>query len=155
MNTILPDLQAALLCDDVRQENNGKFILIGLFDAIFAAQWPLRYPRLFVVTRWCSGTGSFTQRTRLLRPDQKNLVTEGRPIRFQMNDPETLVTNIEAFFNLEFLGAGAHWIEILLGDEMKVRFPLRIAAVPSGVPPAPPPHPPPFPPPHPPPAEST
>jgi len=138
MNTILPDLQAALLCDDVRQENNGKFILIGLFDAMFAPQWPLRYPRLFVVTRWCSGAGQFTQRTRFLRPDQKHLVTEGQPIRFQMNEPETLVTNIEVFFNLEFLGAGTHWIEILLDSEIKVRFPLRIATAPSGAPPMPP-----------------
>lgn len=139
MVPILPDLQAALLCDDVRQENNGKFILIGLFDAVFAPQWPLRYPRLFVVTRWCSGSGRFTQRTRLLRPDQKNVVMEGRPISFQMNEPETLVTNIEAFFNLEFLEAGTHWMEILLEDELKIRFPLRLAAVPAGAHPPPPP----------------
>ena len=132
MVSILPDLQTALLCDDVRQENNGKFILIGLFDAIFAPQWPLRYPRLFVVTRWCSGSGEFTQRTRLLRPDQKNLVTEGRPIRFKMNDPESLVTNIEAFFNLEFLEAGTHWMEIHLENELKIRFPLRLAPLPAG-----------------------
>jgi hypothetical protein len=135
MEPILPDLQAALLCDDVRQENNGKFILIGLFDAIFAQQWPLRYARLFVVTRWCSGSGQFTQRTRILRPDQKSIVAESRPIRFQMNAPEVLVTNIEGFFNLEFQGAGTHWIEVLLDDEMKIRFPLRLAAVPPGMPP--------------------
>jgi hypothetical protein len=135
MEPLLPDLQAALLCDDVRQENNGKFILIGLFDAIFAQQWPLRYARLFVVTRWCSGSGQFTQRTRILRPDQKTPVAESRPIRFQMNDPEVLVTNIEGFFNLEFQSAGTHWIEVLLGDEMKIRFPLRLAAVPPGAPP--------------------
>ena len=130
MDSIMPDLQAALLCDDVRQENNGKFILIGLFDAIFAQQWPLRYARLFVVTRWCSGSGQFTQRTRILRPDQKNLVVEGKPINFQMNGPEMLVTNIEGFFNLDFLTAGTHWIEVLLDGEMKIRFPLRLGLVP-------------------------
>jgi len=136
MDSIMPDLQAALLCDDVRQENNGKFMLIGLFDAIFAQQWPLRYARLFVVTRWCSGSGQFTQRTRILRPDQKNLVVEGKPINFQMNDPEMLVTNIEGFFNLDFLTAGTHWIEVLLDGEMKIRFPLRLGLVPPH--PAPP-----------------
>ena len=134
---ILPDLQAALLCDDVRQENNGKFILIGLFDTIFAPQWPLRYPRLFVVTRWCSGNGQFTQRTRFLRPDQKTPLVETRPITFRMNDPETLVTNIEAFFNLDFLGAGTHWIEVMIENQMKIRFPLRVAALPAQA--APPP----------------
>ena len=131
MVSLSPDLQSALLCDDVRQENNGKFIIIGIFDTIYAPQWPLRYHRLFVVTRWCSGNGQFTQRTRLLRPDQKTPVVETRPITFQMNDPETLVTNIEAFFNLDFLTAGTHWIEILLDQEMKIRFPLRVAAMPN------------------------
>jgi len=29
---MLPDLQSSLICDDVRQERNGKFMLIGLFD---------------------------------------------------------------------------------------------------------------------------
>ena len=139
MVSIPPDLQAALLCDDVRQENNGKFILIGLFDAIFAPQWPLRYPRLFIVTRWCSGSGQFTQRTRLLRPDQKTSVVTGQPIRFQLQGPEMLVTNIEVFFNLEFPAAGVYWVEVLLGDEMKIRFPLRLAPAPAGVPPAAPP----------------
>jgi hypothetical protein len=52
-----------------------------------------------------------------------------------MNDPEVLVTNIEGFFNLEFQSAGTHWIEVLLGDEMKIRFPLRLAAVPPSAPP--------------------
>jgi hypothetical protein len=131
MEPILPDLQAALLCDDVRQENNGKFILIGLFDTIMAPQWPLRYPRLFVVTRWCSGSGQFTQRTRFLRPDQKTSVVETRPITFKMDKPEILITNIEAFLNLEFLSAGTHWIEIMIENQMKIRFPLRVAALPS------------------------
>ena len=31
---LTPDLQSSLICDDVRQERNGKFILIGLFDMI-------------------------------------------------------------------------------------------------------------------------
>ncbi len=33
-NSMIPDLQSSLICDDVRQERNGKFMLIGLFDAI-------------------------------------------------------------------------------------------------------------------------
>ena len=31
---MIPDLQSSLLCDDVRQERTGKFILIGLFDSL-------------------------------------------------------------------------------------------------------------------------
>ena len=47
---MIPDLQSSLLCDDVRQERSGKFILIGLFDSLGSPQFPFRHPRLFLVT---------------------------------------------------------------------------------------------------------
>ena len=59
---MLPDLQSSLICDDVRQERNGKFMLIGLFDAIHAERLPVAFAKMCIVTRWCSGEGTFTQR---------------------------------------------------------------------------------------------
>jgi len=38
------DLQFSVLCDDVRREDNGKLILIGLFEVIGGAEYPLVYP---------------------------------------------------------------------------------------------------------------
>jgi hypothetical protein len=38
---MLPDLQSTLLCDDVRQERTGKFILIGLFDSLGSPTVPV------------------------------------------------------------------------------------------------------------------
>ena len=126
---MLPDLQAALLCDDVRQERNGKFILIGLFDSLGSATFPLRYPRVFLVTRWCSGEGEFQQRTRIIRPDMSSPVAQGKDIPVKLSTSEATATNVEVFMNLEFQEPGTHWIEIMLNGDMKIRFPLRVGKV--------------------------
>ncbi len=124
--TIPPDLQACLLCDDVRQERNGKFILIGLFDTIGTPQFPLVYPRLCIVSRWCSGEGNFFQHSVILAPDQRTKVIEGKPIPIRLPSPEATATNVEFFMNVAFKEEGTHWIEVLLNDDLKLRFPLRV-----------------------------
>jgi hypothetical protein len=134
---MLPDLQSTLLCDDVRQERTGKFILIGLFDSLGSPKFPFRHPRMFLVTRWCSGEGEFEQHTKILRPDMSSLVAEGRKIPVKLTNAEATATNVELFLNLEFHEAGTHWVEILLDGDLKIRFPLRVGKVkpPPGTPP--------------------
>ena len=126
---MIPDLQSSILCDDVRQERNGKFILIGLFDAIGAHTLPVRYPRLFMVTRWCSGQGEFTQRTRILAPDQSTIILEGKDIPVRLTSGEATATNVEVFVNVSFEKDGTYWIEILLDEDLKLRYPLRVNKV--------------------------
>jgi hypothetical protein len=132
VNGIIPDLQSAILCDDVRQERNGKFILIGLFDAIMVQAVPVRYPRLFMVTRWCSGEGEFRQRTRILKPDQQTVQVEGQLIPVRLQSAEATATNVELFLNVEFTESGTHWVEVLLDGDLKLRYPLRVNVMPSG-----------------------
>lgn len=122
---MIPDLQAALLCDDVRQERSGKFILIGLFDRIGTRQFPFRYPKLCFFTRWCSGEGEFTQQTRLLRPDE-SVMALGREIPVRLKNGQQSATNVEVFMNVEIQGEGMHWVEVLLDGDLKLRFPLTV-----------------------------
>ncbi len=124
-----PDLQFSLLCDDVRQERNGKFMLIGLFDAIGAPAYPMHHPRFFVVTRWCSGEGLFRQQTRILGPDQQHVVLQGREIETRLPTPEATATNVELLVNTEFGAPGTHWVEVLLDGDIKLRYPLRLNRV--------------------------
>lgn len=133
---MIPDLQSSLLCDDVRQERNGKFMLIGLFDAVGAPQFPLRYPRLFMVTRWCSGEGEFIQHSRILKPNQTDILIEGKEIPVRLQNPEASATNVEVFMNVSFEGPGTHWIEVLLNNDLKLRYPLRVNQVTQQQPPA-------------------
>lgn len=131
MEKLSPDLQSALLCDDVRQERNGKFMLIGLFDAIVLQNTPVRYPRLFMVTRWCSGQGEFNQRSRILKPDGTSVLVEGQTIPVRLPNTEATATNVEVFLNVEFHAAGTHWVEVLLDGDLKIRYPLRVGLAPK------------------------
>jgi hypothetical protein len=126
---MIPDLQSSILCDDVRQERNGKFILIGLFDAIAAPALPIVYPRLFMVTRWCSGEGNFTQQTRILNPDQNTVLIAGKDIPVRLQSAESTATNVEVFVNVSFEQVGTHWVEIVLDGDLKLRYPLRVNQV--------------------------
>ena len=127
--TMSPDLQSSLICDDVRQERSGKFILIGLFDAIALPRYPATFQRLCIVNRWCCGEGTFVQRSRLLAPDQIKTVAESKPVNVKLPDTQATATCIEFFLNVRFDAPGTYWIEIMLENQLKLRYPLRAAIV--------------------------
>src|SRR3990167_3771188 len=90
---IKPNLQFSVLCDDVRREDNGKFMLLGLFEAINAKKFPATHPTLFVVNRWCKGEGAFTQKIRIVN-------TKDGAIVFQTDDQGFELTDIDAHHTL-------------------------------------------------------
>lgn len=136
---MMPDLQSSLMCDDVRQERNGKFMLIGLFDALAVPTFPAVFHRLCMVNRWVCGIGTFTQQTRLIKPDGATVLAQGRPVTVTLRDAEANATCIEIFVNTRMECPGTYWVEILLENQLKLRYPLR--AMVSRKPPAGPPSP--------------
>ncbi len=123
---MIPDLQSSLICDDVRQEHNGKFMLIGLFDAIHTETFPTTFAKLCLVTRWCSGNGTFIQRSRIIHPDQLTVLVEGTDVQVTLPSTEAAATNVEVFVNVTFPEPGTYWVEILLEGDLKIRYPLRV-----------------------------
>ena len=126
---MIPDLQSSLLCDDVRQERNGKFILIGLFDAIGVPKYPAGFQRLCMVNRWCCGFGEFTQQSRLLKPDGVSVLVQGKPVPVKLPDSEATATCVEIFLNVKIEVPGTYWVEVLLDNELKLRYPLKAAQI--------------------------
>lgn len=124
-----PDLQSCLLCDDVRREHNGKFILIGLFDSLGVPNLPITYPRLCLTTRWCSGQGDFIQSSRILKPDRATPLVEGKQIPVRLKDELHTATNVEFFLNVKFEEAGVFWVEVNLDDRLKLSYPLRVTQI--------------------------
>ena len=122
---MIPDLQASLLCDDVRQERNGKFMLIGLFDALAVPAFPAVFQRICVVNRWCCGQGEFTQRSRILKEDGDTVLVEGKPVKVRLPDSTATATSVEFFLNVRFETEGTYWVEVLLEDDLKLRYPLK------------------------------
>jgi len=124
-----PDLQSSLLCDDVRQERNGKFILIGLFDMLGLPSFPALFQRLCVVNRWCCGEGDFRQRCRILQADSSTVLVEGQDVPIHLQNSEATATSIEFFMNVAFSREGTYWVEILLDGDIKLRYPLIVKKV--------------------------
>lgn len=123
---MIPDLQASLLCDDVRQERNGKFMLIGLFEGIVVNQLPGVFPKICVVNRWCSGNGQFTQHTRIFSDNGRTLVCEGQAIQIKLRDEHQTSTSVEVFLHLQFPEEGTYWVEVSLDNQLKLRYPLTV-----------------------------
>jgi hypothetical protein len=135
---ILPDLQASLLCEEVRQESNGNFFLIGVINLIRVPQLPVTAARLCVFNRWAAGIGQFTETVRVIAPDQTTVLRKAE-MKFELRDAAVQATNVMVFGQLEFKTAGTYFIEVLVDDVMKIRYPVPvILAPPPGQNPPPP-----------------
>ena len=132
---ILPDLQSALICEDVRQEANGNFILIGVINFIRVPQLPVTAGKLCFFTRWTAGLGQFTENVRLIAPDQTTVLRKSE-VKFGLEDSALHATNVTVFGQVQFEFPGTYHVEILVDDVMKLRFPLSVAVVqpPPGTP---------------------
>ena len=126
---ILPDLQASLLCEEVRQESNGNFFLIGVINLVRVPQLPVVAARLCVFNRWTAGIGQFTETVRLIAPDQTTVLRKAE-MKFELRDAALHSTNVMVFGQLEFKTAGTYFIEVLVDDVMKIRYPVPVIVAP-------------------------
>lgn len=126
---ILPDLQCSLLCDDVRQEVNGNFILAGIIGFIRVPQLPVTAFKLCVFNRWTAGVGSFNETVRLIGPDQTTVIRQSQ-VKFTLQDAAHNATNVSVFGQVEFKVQGIYYIEVQVDDVMKLRFPVPLAVAP-------------------------
>ena len=135
---ILPDLQASLLCEDVKQQADGNFFLIGVINLIRVAQLPVVAGRLCVFNRWTAGIGQFTETVRVIAPDQTTVLRKAE-MKFELRDAAMHSTNVMMFGQLEFKTAGTYFIEVLVDDVMKIRYPVPVVVVPPQAGQTPPP----------------
>ena len=136
---ILPDLQCSLLCEDIRQEASGNFILLGVLNFVRVPQLPVTAFKICVFNRWTAGVGQFTENVRLIAPDQMTVLRKGE-VKFALQDGNHCATNVTVLGQVEFAAAGIYFVEVLVDDVMKLRYPLPIVLVqpPPGAPKAPP-----------------
>ena len=126
---ILPDLQSSLLCEEVRQEANGNFFLVGVINIVRVPQLPVVAARLCVFNRWTAGIGQFTETVRLIAPDQTTVLRKAE-MKFELRDAALHSTNVMVFGQLEFKTAGTYFIEVLVDDVMKIRYPVPVVLAP-------------------------
>jgi hypothetical protein len=126
---ILPDLQCSLLCEEVRQEANGNFFLVGIMDVVRVPQLPVTAFKLTVFNRWTAGFGQFTECVRLISPGE-NVTPRKSEVRFSMSDPNLNATTVTLFGNVEFATPGPYFIEVNVDDVLKMRYPINVVVVP-------------------------
>lgn len=128
IGTMRPDLQCALVCEDVRLEASGANTLVGVMNVIPAPSLPIRVMKFCVYTRWVNGIGQYNQTTRILGPDEDNEMTRTET-PFQLVNEDNHATNVAVFGGVEFTSAGDHPVEILLNGDLVLRFSLKVLPV--------------------------
>jgi len=118
------------VCEDVRMEAGGSQTIVGVVNVIYAQQVPVSAIKLCIWTRWCSGVGEFVQKARILMPDESTVVCENT-VHFHLPNIETHATNVNFFGGLQFHEYGVYHTEIMLGDQMCLRYPLVVAPHPA------------------------
>jgi hypothetical protein len=134
---ILPDLQFSVLCEDVRPEASGSFIVIGVIGLIRVPQVPVTALKLCVFNRWTAGLGQFTECVRLMAPDQSTVLRKTQ-VKFALQDAAHHASNLSLLPSVEFPTEGTYYVEVLVDDVMKIRYPLPVVIVkpPQGAAPA-------------------
>src|SRR5437016_3987285 len=126
---ILPDLQCSLLCEEIRQEVTGNFFLIGVINFIRVPQLPVVALKLSLFNRWTAGIGQFVESVRLVAPDQTTVLRKGE-VKFALQDVALHATNVTVFGQVEFKAAGTYYVEVLVDDIMKLRYPVPVIVAP-------------------------
>ena len=126
---ILPDLQSSLMCEEVRQEANGNFFLIGVISFIRVPQLPVMAFKLSVFNRWTAGVGRFVETSRFIAPDQTTVLRKGE-VKFALPDAGQHATNVTVFAQVEFKTARIYYVEVLVDDVMKLRYPVPVIVTP-------------------------
>ena len=125
---ILPDLQCSLLCEEVRQEVTGNFILVGIIAYIQVPQVPVTALKLCIFNRWTAGVGQFTEIVRFIAPDGSTVLRHSQ-VKFALQDAVHNATNVTVFGQIKFETAGVYTVEVLVDDVMKLRYPVPLAIV--------------------------
>jgi hypothetical protein len=120
---ILPDLQSCVLCEDVRCEINGMQTLVGVINVI-----PINCMRLCIWARWCSGSGKFRQKSRIIGVDEQQVLAQAE-VEFELREMEGQATNVHYFGGVQFQQFGMHHVEIFLENELRLRFPLPVVRI--------------------------
>jgi hypothetical protein len=79
--------------------------------------------------RWTAGLGQFTESIRFMAPDQTTVLRKGE-MKFELKDPALHSTNVMVFGNFEFKTAGTYFVEVIVDDVMKLRYPVPVIHTP-------------------------
>jgi len=105
-------------------------MLIGVLGLVRVPRLPVTALKLCIFNRWTAGFGQFNEEVRLIGPDQTTVVRKSN-VKFALKDVNTHATNVSLFGQVEFKEAGVHYVEVLVDEVMKLRYPLNVVVAPQ------------------------
>jgi len=99
MSAQAPKLLDLILCDEVRREDNGKLLIIGMYlGAILVPRVPFRMPRLSFFCKWKTNESLPTGDFRLTNPSKEPVGGFGMKTE---REPESVAPVFYTTFTLE------------------------------------------------------
>jgi len=120
-----PDLEYAVVCDDVRFEVGDRISLMGLFDSINAQTFPTVHPRLSVVVAWAGLVGEAQSEIMLFDPAGGVLGRLG-VAKLKETGEKKGARHIAVTYNVTFRTPGVHQVRIYLDKELVRSIPLPV-----------------------------
>ena len=125
------DIAFALLADAANISREGKLNILGAFDRIYGAKFPLTWPRMMLVTRFVASPAEYGTEKSLeivtLDADGKRLGTASGKMKVpQGQGGRPLKINHVVPMTMTFPSAGQYSIEILVNGEPKAAVPLEV-----------------------------
>ena len=111
-----PSLNAMLLCDHtIREHGTGKISLIGIFENISAARFPVVHRALSVYAKLGDAEGEYAIRLDLVRLEDSHVVAQGA-LRATFEERMTPGELIFALENLGFERPGRYEFRLYAND---------------------------------------
>ncbi|MCI0560704.1 MAG: hypothetical protein MN733_19640 [Nitrososphaera sp.] len=107
-------VKSFIVCDDMRLENSGKGIFIGVYadTIVFHQPFPVSYPKLnFVLRVDSSRVSGATLTLRLTGPKREKIFSADMSVSVPQTDSDTMLTftwnnpafKVEGIYNISFL----------------------------------------------------
>ena len=89
---------------------------------------PVTAQKLLLFTRWCCGVGRFRPVYRLVLPDSTSVIATSQG-NLDLRAVEDHLTQVTVFANVQFQQEGTYWVEVMLDNALKLRFPFPVRIV--------------------------
>ena len=125
-----PIAEALILCDEIITEaGTNKKSLIGTFNSIVSANFPMQHAKICVYAAMTNGQGEMTGELRCVRVDDQQEIFKAAG-NVQFADPNQVVEMSFNFRNILFERPGLYTFELIAGEELLLekRFHVLAAA---------------------------
>lgn len=127
----------ALLADEANVSQEGKLNVLGAFDRITAARFPMLHPRMVFVFRvqaeYADAGGAFPTRVRLMDEDGGTLFDAAGELKAPALAPGEFITANQIFslVGVRFARPGHYKFVLNVGDAPTHETPLRVVQAPG------------------------